>query len=248
MESIVPFYTPQMQNGEVMNFHSDTLEEMDAAGVGTRFPERMETYRASAVNLKRTFDVFAASELSAAAQKLDARRDRIWSSFKAFLKICLNEDDMPETTAAAERVMFTVRSAVSDVGDPLSLGMTAESAAIDSIVRSLEAVSAELEQTGAKHFVEKLAVANREFMAMQRERDAEKGGKPSGDMKAARATVREAYRELVADINAQIRLHPSESAALVAFVQTHNATIEKHRNIVARRKGRKEVSPETPAP
>lgn len=238
MESINSFYTPQMRSGETVAFHTDTLNEIENADVEQLFPQSMETYRNAVKNLQQTYDVVSASELSVQARLLDGKRDKCWSTFRAHLKVCVYGDDVPATKAAADKVWFVLRSAMKEVGDPIELGMTRKSAAIESIIRNLLKCSDEIELIGAKPYLEKLEGVNSDFAEMQIARDVEKGSKPSGNMKTARAVAREAYRTLKDDINAWARFHQNENIQLFSLIRTHNATIEKYRNLVAQRKGR----------
>ena len=87
-------YLPQLQNGENVNFHLDSVEQLEQSdiallGVTEQFPE----YKASVRELENTIDVFSASALSKESLRLDQIRDRKYSAMKAFVKVMLNDDD-----------------------------------------------------------------------------------------------------------------------------------------------------------
>ncbi|MDR1896785.1 MAG: hypothetical protein LBR10_08350 [Prevotellaceae bacterium] len=105
MESIHSFYLPQLHNGENVNFHAESLEQLDKAdpaklGVG----EQTLAYRAAYGDLKFSVDVFSASELSPESSRRDAGRDRAYSAFTSFVKVYVNDDDEVKSVAA-ERVL-----------------------------------------------------------------------------------------------------------------------------------------------
>ncbi len=235
-EFINDFYQPQMQNGEFVTFHNDSLEEMEQADLGRWFTPELDIYRDCVKGMNRTFAVFSASSLSPEITRLDQVRDKCYSALKAFVKVHMNDDEDVEKSAAAERIMFIIRKTAVDAGNPLLLGLTKETAAINNLLTNLEPAANDIELIGATRKLEKLADANRAFARLNIDRDTEKGEKPSGDMKPVRVKTTDAYNEVVAMVNAQIRLHKDEELTRLAL--THNTTIEKYKNIVAQRKGR----------
>jgi hypothetical protein len=236
LEFINDFYQPQMQNGEFVAFHNETLEETERAGLGQRFTPEMDAYRDRIKGMNRTYAVFSASSLSPEITRLDQVRDKRYSALKAFVKVQVNDDEDTEKAAAAERVLFIIRKTDIDTGRPLLLGMAKATAAINTLLANLEPVAADIERIGATRNLEKLAEVNRTFAGLYIDRDVEKGEKPSGDMKPSCTAVTAAYKELASMINAYIRLHKDEE--FNRFVRTHNATIEKYKNMIAQRKGR----------
>jgi hypothetical protein len=235
-EFIHDFYQSQMQNGEFIAFHNDTLEEMERANIGRWFTLESDAYRDRVTETGRTFAVFSASSLSPEITRLDQVRGQRYSALKAFVKVQANDDEDAEKAAAAERILFIIRKTAIDAGNPLRLGLVKETAAINTLLANLEPVTGDIEQIGATRQLEKLADANRAFAGLHIDRDTEKGDKPSGDMKPVRAVATDAYDELAAMINAYMRLHKDEE--LGRLVRTHNATIEKYKNLIAQRKGR----------
>ena len=230
-------YLPQLQNGENVNFHLDSVEQLEQSdiallGVTEQFPE----YKASVRELENTIDVFSASALSKESLRLDQIRDRKYSAMKAFVKVMLNDDDEVKV-AAAERIMDVIRKSEQEFGNPIFLSMVKESTALSSLVRNLEPLSDDVRLIDAESKLNGLKEANQAFIDLQFERYIEKSTKHSGDVKAARTVADAIYRKIVARVNAQILLNGN--AELSAYVKAQNAVVDKYKTIVAQRKGRK---------
>jgi hypothetical protein len=233
--NIKKFYLPQLHNGEHVAYHEESLEQLNNANpVVLGVQEQTGTYGVALNEEKLELDVFGASELSSESAKLDRRRDKAYSAFKAFLKVCAN--DMNDSVSeAAERLLFVVRQSAINAGDPLRLGLAKATTAINSLLRNLEPLSADVELIGATGRLTELAAANHAFEELQIERNLEKAGKRSGNVKAARTVTDAAYNAVVERINAQALLHGGNM--FDAFIKAQNAVIEKYDNIVAQRKG-----------
>lgn len=223
-------------NGENVNFHNESLEQLENANPAQLgVEEQTRTYGSACGDLKLSFDVFEASELSAESSRLDVCRDRAYSGFKSYVKVCLNDDD-EEQSEAAERIIAVIRKTEREIGNPLLLGLAKESTALSSLSRNLAPLAADVERIGATGRLRKLETANQEYIDLQFERYLEQSAKPSGDVKAARVVADAAYKDIVARINAQILLNGDERFA--AYVKAQNALIERYSRIVAQRRGR----------
>jgi hypothetical protein len=233
---IKSFYLPQLHNGEHVTFHEESFEQLNRtnnpASLGV--VEQTETYAAALNEEKLTIDVFAASELSSESLKRDRMRDKAYSAFKAWLKIYANDPDTA-VSEAAERLLFIVRQTAADTGNPLLLGLTKETAAINSLLRNLEPHRADIELTGAAGRLKALETANRSFEELQIERNIEKAGKHSGNVKAARTVTDAAYLSVIERINAQALLQGDEPFA--SFIKEQNTVIDKYATLAAQRKG-----------
>jgi hypothetical protein len=233
--NIKSFYLAQLHNGEHAAFHGETFEQLLRADpVQLGVAEQAETYRNAIAEQKLTMDVFAASELSPESVRRDQRRDRAYSSFKAWLKVYAGDADS-SLSEAAERLLFVVRESAKDVGDPTHLGMTKETTAINSLLRNLEPLRADVERIGAAGRLDELTAANRAFEELQIERNVEKAGKHSGNVKAARAATDAAYAAITERIRAQALL--KGDSVFEAFISEQNAVIDKYSRMVAQRKG-----------
>jgi hypothetical protein len=229
------FYLLQLHNGEHVAFHEESLEQLlranpEQLGVSEQF----ETYRNAAADQKISMDVFMASEKSAESAKLDKRRDRGYSAFKAYLKVYANDEDSA-LNEAAERILFVVRKSAIDNGNPVLLGLAKETTAINSLIRNLEPLHADIERIGATGRLNELATANRLFEELQIERNIEKAGKHPGNVKVARVTTDAAYHAVVERINAQVILQGGD--VFDSYIKEQNAVIDKYANLVAHRKG-----------
>jgi hypothetical protein len=236
MESISNFYLPQLHNGENVNFHHESLEQLEKADPALLgVVEQTVEYRTVCEGLDRSIDVFSASELSSESTRRDERRTRAYSAFKAFVKVNLNDED-EENVEAAERIIAIIRGTERELGNPHDLGLAKTSTALLSLLRKLEPYSADVERIGATGRLKKLAEANQSYIDLQFERYTEKSTKVSGDVKAARAIADATYNDIINRINAQILLTKNE--AFLPYVKTQNAIIERYRLLVAQRKGR----------
>jgi hypothetical protein len=229
------FYLAQLHNGEHATYHFESLEHLklanpDSLGVS----EEVKTYEDALDNQKQTIDVFAATESSSESYQLDGKRDKSYRAFKAYLKVYVNDED-PVLSSAAERLLFIVRESAIELGDPLSLSLAKETTAINSLLRNLEPLQADIELIGAGKRLNELKNANSAFEKLQIERNIEKAGKHSGNVKDARIVTDLAYKTIVERINAQALLYGS--AAFETFIKEQNAIIDKYATLVARRKG-----------
>jgi hypothetical protein len=232
---IKTFFIRPLHNGEHLKFHEESLEHLGLAnpeslGVSTQ----TVTYRHAVDEEKLTIDVFTASELSPESVKLDQRRDKAYSAFKAHLKLYANDTDN-SLNAAAERLLFVVRKSTIDLGDPLRLGLTKETTAINSLLRNLESHSADIELIGATKRLSELATANRSFEELQIERNIEKAGKHKGNVKEARTATDAAYLDIIERINAQALLHGGND--FETFIKEQNTIIDKYTALITKRKG-----------
>jgi hypothetical protein len=237
------FYLPQLHNGEHVAFHEESLEQLlhaNPAQLGVS--EQVETYNNAFIDQKRSIDTFAASEKSAESAKLDKRRDKKYSAFKAYLKVYVNDDDTA-LSEAAERILFAVRNAAIDNGNPVLLGLAKETTAINSLLRNLEPLRADIERIGATNRLNELATANRLFEELQIERNIEKAGKHSGNVKTARAVTDAAYLAVAERINAQALLFGGN--VYDSYIKEQNTVVEKYVHLVAQRKGIAKKSGET---
>jgi hypothetical protein len=233
--NIKKFYLPQLHNGEHVAYHEESLEQLNQADpVVLGVQEQTGTYSLALNEEKLELDVFSASELSPESAKRDKRRDKAYSAFKAFLKVSANDAD-ESVNEAAERLLFVIRKSAIEVGDPLRLGLAKATTAINSLLRNIEPLRADIELTGATNRLNELAAANRSFEELQIERNLEKAGKRSGNVRAARAVTDAAYNSVIERINAQALLQGGNT--FDAFIKAQNAIIDKYDNVVAQRKG-----------
>jgi hypothetical protein len=105
-------------------------------------PKSVEIYRNAISDQKLSIDAFAANEKSYESVKLDKRRDRGYSAFKAYLKVYANDEDNA-MSEAAERILFVLRKSAIDNGDPTYLGLAKETTAINSLLRNREPLRSE---------------------------------------------------------------------------------------------------------
>jgi hypothetical protein len=235
MMRIRPFYLTQLHNGEHVAFHEESLEQLSRANPARLgVIEQIEPYNNAIIDQQRSIDVFMASEKSAESAKLDKQRDREYSALKAYLKVYANDEDSA-LSEAAERILFVIRKSAIENGDPTYLGLTKETTAINSLLRNLESLHSEIELTGATNRLNKLATTNRLFEELQIERNVEKAGKHSGNVKAARVTTDAAYNTVVERINAQALLYGGD--VFDSYIKEQNTLIDKYANLVAHRKG-----------
>jgi hypothetical protein len=233
--NIKAFYLAQLHNGEHVAYHSESLEHLIRANpVSLGVSEQTETYKDAMNEEKLTIDVLTASELSTESEKLDHKRDKAYSALKAYLKLCANDEDS-SVSEVAERILFVLRESAAEVGNPLYLGLAKETTAINSLLRNLEPLQDDVELIGATNRVNALKNANRAFEELQIERNIEKAGKHSGNVKEARAATDAAYKSIAGRINAQALLQGGTD--FDPFIKEQNAIIDKYANLVMQRKG-----------
>jgi hypothetical protein len=204
--------------------------------------EQAVIYNEAVIDQKRSIDVFSVSKKSIESEKLDKRRDKGYSAFKAYLKVYANDIDNV-LSEAAERILFVVRKSAIELGDPTRLGLAKETTAINSLLRNLEPLRSDIEMIGAANRLNELATANRMFEDLQIERNIEKADKHSGNVKAARAITDAVYLIIVERINAQALLQ--DGNLFDSYIKKQNAIIDKYADFVARRKGIAKKSEDT---
>jgi hypothetical protein len=229
------FYLPQLHNGEHTAYHGESLKHLNKsnpASLGVL--EQTATYSEAVNEQNQTIDVFAASEQSPESARLDKSRDKAYSALKAYLKVYANDPD-DTLNEAAERILFVVRNSAIDVGDPLRVGLSKSTTAINSLLRNLEPLRADIELIKATARLNALETANRAFENLQIERNVEKAGKHSGSVKEARIVTDAAYLVVIERVNALALIQGGD--IFDTYIKEQNAIIDKYANIVARRKG-----------
>jgi hypothetical protein len=238
MEQIKSFYLPQLHNGENVNFHRDSLEQLEKADVKELgVSEQVDIYRISCRELQESIDVFSASDLSAESTQRNQLRNRRYSAFKIYIKMVLNDDDAEEAKIAiAKRLLTLIHQSAQELGNPLRLGLFKKSTALSSLLRNLETLSADIDLIGVGHLVIKLRDANQSFIDLQFDRYIERSNKHSGNVKVFRVISDGAYKTIIDYINAQILLS-GDKPLFISYVKAQNAVVERYKNHVAQRKG-----------
>jgi hypothetical protein len=234
--SIYSFYFPQLPYGVDASFHNDTIVQLEKVDpITSKMPEQLKKYILAYDDLKATIDVFSRSKLSKESTEYDKRRVKLYSAFKAYVKVYLN-DENEEKVIAAEKIMDVIRLTELEIGKITVIGMAKTTTATLSLLRNLESLETEIRQIDAEDRLMRLTVANQEFVDLQFERYMETATKHSGDVKSARLIVDEAYSQIMNRINAHILLEGDEE--YTPYVKAQNAIIERYKNIVAIRKGK----------
>ena len=227
------------RNNEHFQFHSEVKDLINDASptklkIQTLFnPTYIEAYRNEDIVLQK----INRSSITGDIKRLDSERDSIFRGLVDTQNAAMNHYN--KTIANHAKLLQPVFDTFGNVS---RLPLNEETAAIynltqELIVRHETAV----EMVALKGWIDELSKKNKELDAAVKKRNAESADKTDIVMKEARATLDNAYNEIVLRINA---LNVVEGTAVFEnFIKKLNAFIAKYNNTLAQRLGRGKESP-----
>ncbi len=172
------------------------------------------------------------SHYTAELARLDARRDYVFRSFIAQLKLYLTSYHAEQVKASE-----TLLSLVDKYGKNIpQMPYRQETAAISNLLQDLELESnaALVGLLFAEHWVEALRTANEEFEETMVSRSDAASGNELGVAKTARAAAQGAFEKLCAMINALSLIHGE--SGYKSIIDRINQLVSESRSAVARRR------------
>jgi hypothetical protein len=224
------FRTGVLQNGEYVSFMAETdLQIVDNGvekmGIGGLYP----LFKDGLTNVQRTYGVLPGNPLTEAKDNAEHHRDNRYMAFSISARNATYDSD-PAISEAADRVL----KVIDEIGNPIKLSDSKETAELLNLQTNLQPLAAEIELIGAGGRLTELVEANEEFIRLQDEWYKVGGEKPSGNMLTARRQLDPVYRNIVNCINSFTALNGP--ANYESFIAAHNKLIAQYRTIVAQRK------------
>lgn len=231
-QTIILFYTPQLQNAEFVTFMSETDKQIQIAtpahlGIESFYGE----FSGLLGSAKLIHRALSGNPLTDVRDEAEGWRDNRYSAFTACVRNAIYDSD-PAVSEAAEDIM----EVVSAVGRPTNLGMNVQTERMHTLMEQLQPVAAQIEKIGAGQRLQELDEASREFERLQGEWYKAGGEKPKESLAAVRQQMVTVYRSIITRVNSLIDVNGPELYR--SFMNTHNETIRQYKNIIAQRKGR----------
>ena len=164
------------------------------------------------------------------ANECDAKRDLAWTGLSANVRVLAAYHPDPDIRATGAKV----EAILSKYGNPTRLPQAEESGVLHNLLQDLQALPAdELRYAGLDVWIEALATAESEYLAAVATRTVEEAARVNGIVKQTRSAAENAYRQLVALVNALACANGSEPYA--DFVSHLNALIDRQKTVLKTR-------------
>lgn len=166
--------------------------------------------------------------------KADERRDAAWRGLKAAVQLNLNHfrDHEKDLAKQADRILSTY-------GDPTKLPYTEETGVLRNLITDLynHIKPGHITDLGIGAWLAELNSANTAFSDLVKERNSEQASLISGESKAKRREVDEAYKKLVEMVNA-FALVAENPSVFADAIQKVNQIIDKESAVLKARRTR----------
>ncbi|WP_165155797.1 DUF6261 family protein [Parabacteroides sp. ZJ-118] len=229
----------QLPNGAHFNYMQATIERTEADSVAkAKVPNELPALKSAFAAEDECLNVSRKDPLSDRIGEADTRRDSYYTGYKNAVKgfLHLPEGDM---LATARTLWQHIADYKIDTKDQLDK----ETGMLTNFIDDLQGkFASQVAALGLKPFVDNLKTANEETRELLIQRDTGNSSKTVGATKAARQATDEAYRKLIAKINAYATL--DETGELRPFVDAMNAQILRYKRNVL---GHPATPPATPA-
>jgi hypothetical protein len=181
----------------------------------------------------QSFKIVQKSALSKDIEQADKKRDTTFAGLRAQVKAQVKHFDA-DTAAAAYRLQVLFDA----YGDVARKSLDQETADITNLVQDLNGkYKTEVETIGFVRWVEQLDTENKSFDTLMKQRFDEYADKSAiTRLRTARGAADDAYRAIVARVNAGIVFNGEEKYR--PFVLDLNVRIDRYNNTLAQRKGK----------
>jgi hypothetical protein len=234
-KNIVFFRTSVMHNGEYVSFMSETDRQIivngtDRMGIGTLYP----LFKDGLTLVQRTYGVLPGNPLTEAKSKAENYRDNRYVALTTYVRSAACDSD-PLIGKAAD----TVLKIIDDIGNPVKLSDSKETAELFNLQVNLQPYQAEIGLIGAGRRLAELVAANDEFVRLQDEWYKAGGEKLSGNMIIARRQLDPVYRNIINCINSFVALYGVN--VYEPLILAHNELIAQYAAILAQRKSKNAI-------
>ena len=205
------------------------LSARSSEGASENLDEAMENFNEKFENFDVSLKESDVNPAVAEANELDAQRDKLWRTSRAYVKAMVEHPTATMAAAAGK-----VEDILDKYGDPTSLAQDEETGIIHNILADIEMLEEEdKEQSGIMPWYEKLAELQAAFEAADHRRAEISGSRTKGFVKQARKEAEAAYRNLVKVVNAAVLFNGE--APYAKFIDKINAKTERQGAISDRR-------------
>jgi len=231
MKQIETFNIARLRNEEDFGFQKQILAETESLTAETD-KQMVATYKAAVDGLDAALQVAQGSSLTAALTEADQRADEAWSGLNATVKAQLGHPVEANREAAEEAAAI-----LKKYGNPTSLPYNEEYGSLHNLLQDLTAFGTEKQKLCyIDAWTAELQTRYDEFVSLREQRTAEEGAKVLGIVKQSRTDCDEAYKTLVACVNA-LAIMQGE-AAYATFIDNVNVIIDEAKSTLAARKTR----------
>lgn len=202
--------------------------------------EPIYPYREALKTANEEFDIalkpIRKSEITERIMKEDENRDRAWRGIRAAIQMGLNHFK-PEVVAAAKRVAIIFNT----YGDPTKLPYTEETGTLRNLCTDIDKKLQFSDQTalGIVDWVKELVRANEEVAKQVNYREGRLVHLESGDSKAKRQAVDNAFKKLAEMINAYGLTDQEEASRAHGIAKEINYLIDQENAVMKARTTRR---------
>lgn len=216
-----------MDNGAHYAYHVETMNCVEAdAKVKAKVSAQLAAYKAAIAKEDEALKISAKSFTTDQITEADAQRDAMYMGLKQSVKGYQKMKD-----PSIQEAVKVLNQLFKDYGISTTMQLDKETGLLTNLIGDLEGKDKSYVDTlGLKLFVTKLKEYNELVRTSISTRNAEEAGRQVGAMKAARATVDDAYRLLIKYVNAYALIEGE--ANYVAFIDIMNALIVRYKRQV----------------
>ena len=221
MKEIQAFYIGGMTNAAHFLFVSNMADraEKDAA-VAEKCAEQVKALRSAVTAEDENLQISAKSLVTDKIAEADKERDRLYAGYK---KAVGGYEGFPDAAMAEAAKILSQH--IKDYKINTQMQMDKETGLLVNFLQDLEGkFKAQVDALSLGAFVEKLKAANETVRELTAQRTDERSVKTAGALKTARGASDEAYKTLVAHVNAHALLEGDAEYAV--FIDYANTEIE----------------------
>jgi hypothetical protein len=234
MKKISTFSLTKLHNNEHAQFHLYVNNEIVKTTPEKLGIEKYSTAYTEAITAEQTaIDVEQGSYFTTYVRKKNTARGKIYYSFTLNIKNSLLSSD-EEEVQSAERI----KRIIAQVGKVRRLSYHNQSEAITSLLTQLKTNYAmDVARCNANSILDKLEVANNEFIQTYGVRATESSKKPSGNVSKARVTTDRIFKDIVTIVNA--RILTTDDTIVSGFIDRINLQIDYYNTTLLTRKNKR---------
>ena len=226
-----------LRNDEHFQFFAEFRDTMVRFGASAlkneeQFNQWLPIYEQEDEALKKIMK----SAITAEIQTADKRRDQLFRGMADACKAALNHFDT-EVQNAAKRLKILLNTYGNLARKPLN----EQTAGVYNILQDLKGdYAADALKAGITGWAAELETANEALDRLMKERYEESAAKTDLVLKQVRQQADEMYRIMIERINAMVIVEGE--TAYSEFIRYWNIVVEKYKNILAKRSGKKTVN------
>lgn len=222
---------------QIISFQKPRLRVASHLSVIGRFVNRLSEVSVSFDGFASVFDKLKAalaredadykkatgSDITQTIQDADIRRDRAYGVISTIARSMAQgygSEAQTKAATALARILNTYKVETTAQYDQ-------ESGMLEQLMQEIDKANIDLACIGLDKVYAELKAAQTEIDKLLDDRDKERAGQTTGDLKADRVATDAAYDEVVLYLNALLVLHPTE--AVKTFVSEWNATVNRVR-------------------